>query len=135
MIIDFLMSIDRDKLTEVPTERVRAKRLSEIAGEDVFVTISALPGDRYAEISTTSVRNGKLDFSRVYDMQSLMVAEAVKDPDLKNGDLQRHFGAATPRDLARILFPGGEIARLADVVTELSGYSDDEGLVEQVKNS
>nr|DAS87656.1 MAG TPA: tail assembly chaperone protein [Caudoviricetes sp.] len=135
MIIDFLMSIDRDKLTEVPTERVRAKRLSEIAGEDVFVTVSALPGDRYAEISTTSVRNGKLDFSRVYDMQSLMVAEAVKDPDLKNGDLQRHFGAATPRDLARILFPGGEIAKLADVVTELSGYSEDEGLVEQVKNS
>lgn len=135
MIIDFLMSLDRDKLTEVPTERVRAKRLSEIAGEDVFVTVSALPGDRYAEISTTSVRNGKLDFSRVYDMQSLMVAEAVKDPDLKNAELQRHFGAATPRDLARILFPGGEIARLADVVTELSGYSGDEGLVEQVKNS
>lgn len=135
MIIDFLMSLDRDKLAEVPTERVRAKRLSEIAGEDVFVTVSALPGDRYAEISTTSVRNGKLDFSRVYDMQSLMVAEAVKDPDLKNGDLQRHFGAATPRDLARILFPGGEIAKLADVVTQLSGYSDDEGLVEQVKNS
>ena len=135
MIIDFLMSLDRDKLAEVPTERVRAKRLSEIAGEDVFVTISALPGDRYAEISTTSVRNGKLDFSRVYDMQSLMVAEAVKDPDLKNGDLQRHFGAATPRDLARILFPGGEIAKLADVVTQLSGYSDDEGLVEQLKNS
>ena len=135
MIIDFLMSLDRDKLAEVPTEKVRAKRLSEIAGEDVFVTVSALPGDRYAEISTTSVRNGKLDFSRVYDMQSLMVAEAVKDPDLKNGDLQRHFGAATPRDLARILFPGGEIARLADVVTELSGYSGDEGLVEQVKNS
>lgn len=135
MIIDFLMSLDRDKLAEVPTEKVRAKRLSEIAGEDVFVTVSALPGDRYAEISTTSVRNGKLDFSRVYDMQSLMVAEAVKDPDLKNGDLQRHFGAATPRDLARILFPGGEIAKLADVVTQLSGYSDDEGLVEQVKNS
>lgn len=135
MIIDFLMSLDRDKLTEVPTEKVRAKRLSEIAGEDVFVTLSALPGDRYTEISTTSVRNGKLDFSRVYDMQSLMVTEAVKDPDLKNAELQRHFGAATPRDLARILFPGGEIARLADVVTELSGYSDDEGLVEQVKNS
>ena len=135
MIIDFLMSLDRDKLAEVPTERVRAKRLSEIAGEEVFVTVSALPGDRYAEISTTSVRNGKLDFSRVYDMQSLMVAEAVKDPDLKNADLQRHFGAATPRDLARILFPGGEIAKLADVVTELSGYSDNEGLVEQVKNS
>lgn len=135
MIIDFLMSLDRDKLAEVPTERVRAKRLSEIAGEDVFVTVSALPGDRYAEISTTSVRNGKLDFSRVYDMQSLMVAEAVKDPDLKNAELQRYFGAATPRDLARILFPGGEIARLADVVTELSGYSGDEGLVEQVKNS
>lgn len=135
MTIDFLMALDRDKLTEVPTERVRAKRLSEIAGEDVFVTVSALPGDRYAEISTTSVRNGKLDFSRVYDMQSLMVTEAVKDPDLKNAELQRHFGAATPRDLARILFPGGEIARLADVVTELSGYGEDEGLVEQVKNS
>lgn len=135
MIIDFLMSIDRDKLTEVPTERVRAKRLSEIAGEDVFVTLSALPGDRYAEIAGGNVRKGEFDYTRVYDMQSLMVAEAVKDPDLKNAELQRHFGAATPRDLARILFPGGEIAKLADVVTELSGYSGDEGLVEQVKNS
>ena len=135
MIIDFLMSLDRDKLTEVPTERVRAKRLSEIAGEDVFVTLSALSGDRYAEIAGGNVRKGEFDYSRVYDMQSLMVAEAVKDPDLKNAELQRHFGAATPRDLARILFPGGEIARLADVVTELSGYSGDEGLVEQVKNS
>ena len=135
MIIDFLMSLDRDKLTEVPTERVRAKRLSEIAGEDVFVTLSALSGDRYAEIAGGNVRKGEFDYSRVYDMQSLMVAEAVKDPDLKNAELQRHFGAATPRDLARILFPGGEIARLADVVTQLSGYSDDEGLVEQVKNS
>ena len=135
MIIDFLMSIDRDKLTEVPTERVRAKRLSEIAGEDVFVTLSALPGDRYAEIAGSNVRKGEFDYSRAYDMQSLMVAEAVKDPDLKNADLQKHFGAATPRDLARILFPGGEIAKLADVVTELSGYGDDEGLVEQVKNS
>lgn len=135
MIIDFLMSLDRDKLTEVPTERVRAKRLSEIAGEDVFVTLSALPGDRYAEIAGGNVRKGEFDYSRAYDMQSLMVAEAVKDPDLKNADLQKHFGAATPRDLARILFPGGEIAKLFDVVTRLSGYGEDEGLVEQVKNS
>ena len=135
MTIDFLMALDRDKLTEVPTERVRAKRLSEIAGEDVFVTVSALPGDRYAEIAGGNVRKGEFDYSRAYDMQSLMVTEAVKDPDLKNAELQKHFGAATPRDPACILFPGGEIARLADVVTELSGYSDDEGLVEQVKNS
>lgn len=135
--IELLMALDRGKLAEVPTEKVRAKRLSKVAGQDVYVTVSAIAGDQYTSIvsGAVSAKGREVDAARLYDMQALIVAEAMVEPDLKSTELQRHYGAATPRDLAKILFPGGEIISIADVVTRLSGYGEDERLVEQVKNS
>lgn len=135
--IELLMALDRGKLAEVPTEKVRAKRLSKVAGQDVYVTVSAIAGDQYTGIvsGAVSAKGREVDAARLYDMQALIVAEAMVEPDLKSTELQRHYGAATPRDLAKILFPGGEIISIADVVTRLSGYGEDERLVEQVKNS
>lgn len=134
--IELLMALDRGKLAEVPTEKVRAKRLSKVAGQDVYVTVSAIAGDQYTSIvsGAVSAKGGVVDSTRLYDMQALIVAEAMVEPDLKNSELQRHYGAATPRDLAKILFPGGEIIALADVVTRLSGYGE-QGEEGDVKNS
>lgn len=134
--IELLMALDRGKLAEVPTEKVRAKRLSKVAGQDIYVTVSAIAGDQYTSIVSGAVspKGGVVDSTRLYDMQALIVAEAMVEPDLKNSELQRHYGAATPRDLAKILFPGGEIIALADVVTRLSGYGE-QGEEGDVKNS
>ena len=51
--------------------------------------------------------------------------ENLVEPNLKNKELQKHFGVATPKDLAEKLFLGGEIVDLADTVRSLSGYSEE----------
>lgn len=134
--IELLMALDRGKLAEVPTEKVRAKRLSKVAGQDVYVTVSAIAGDQYTSIASgaVSAKGREVDAARLYDMHALIVAEAMVEPDLKNAELQRHYGAATPRDLAKVLFPGGEIISIADVVTRLSGYGEQDE-EHDVKNS
>ena len=54
-------------------------------------------------------------------------------PDMKDRELQKHFGCATPKDLLDKFFNGGEISKIADAVTELSGYGKDKK--KKVKNS
>ena len=54
---------------------------------------------------------------------------------LKDKELQAHFGAASPVDLAAILFPGGEMVGIYSEIAMLSGYGDDEDTDEEVKNS
>ena len=43
-LMEKLMKLDRNKLMEVPTEKIKAKALSRIAGEDVEITVKALSG-------------------------------------------------------------------------------------------
>lgn len=76
--IDTLMKIDRGLITEVPTKEVRAKRLSKIAGTDVVVKIKALSGNTFASLLATSKdKKDRIDASKLYKAQSLIVAEGV----------------------------------------------------------
>ena len=47
-------------------------------------------------------------------------------PSLKDKELQEHFGAASPIELAKTLFPGGELVKVFEEVAELSGFGDDD---------
>ena len=132
--IDTLMKIDRGLITEVPTKEVRAKRLSKIAGTDVVVKIKALSGNTFASLATSKDKKDRIDASKLYKAQSLIVAEGVQEPSLKNQELQTHFGAASPAELATILFPGGELIDIYSEIATLSGYGDDEDTDEEVKN-
>ena len=133
--IDTLMKIDRGLITEVPTKEVRAKRLSKIAGTDVVVKIKALSGNTFASLLATSKdKKDRIDASKLYKAQSLIVAEGVQEPSLKNQELQTHFGAASPAELATILFPGGELIDIYSEIATLSGYGADEDTDEEVKN-
>ncbi len=124
-LVSKLMKLDRDKLREVPTEKVLARRLSEVMGEPVEVTIKALPGDIYMELSGESMGdNGRIDTARVYNVQVRVLVEAVVEPNLKDHELQEYFGAKTPAELAKTLFPGGELSDLANRVGALSGFVD-----------
>ena len=71
----------------------------------------------------------------MFKAQSLIVVEGVTEPSLKDAELQKHFGAASPVDLAQILFPGGELTSVFNEVAKLSGFiEDDDELEEEVKN-
>ena len=50
-IVDLLLKLDCGTLTIAPTKKVRIKRLSEMAGEDVYFTVKAIPGRRFTELS------------------------------------------------------------------------------------
>ncbi len=135
--IDSLMKIDRGLATEIPTKEVQAKHLSRILGTEVSVKIRALSGNTYCSlIGVSKGKNGDTDMTKIYKAQSLVVAEGVVEPSLKDKDLQAHFGAASPAELSAILFPGGELVGIFSEIATLSGYGDDEDedADEEVKN-
>ncbi|MBS5273898.1 hypothetical protein KHZ31_10200 [butyrate-producing bacterium] len=134
--IDMLMRLDREKVAEVPVKDIKANRLSQLMGQDVTVEIKALAGDIYMDLFATATnKKGNVDVSKTYRAQALIVVEAMQSPSLKDKELQVHFGAASPIDLAKTLFPGGELTKIFQEVADLSGFGDDEDEdLEEIKN-
>lgn len=135
-LVDKLMAIDSGAFAADLTAEFPAKRLSEVLGEPVTIKVKALSGDQYMDITTRLVdKKGNADFSRAYDVNALLVVEGLIEPSLKDKDLQKHFGAATPKELAKILFPGGELSDVAGEITRLSGFTqNDDETEEELKN-
>jgi len=134
--IDMLMRLDREKVAEVPVKDIKANRLSQLMGQDVTVEIKALAGDTYMDLLATATnKKGNVDVSKTYRAQALIVVEAMQSPSLKDKELQVHFGAVSPIDLAKTLFPGGELTKIFQEVADLSGFGDDEDEdLEEIKN-
>ena len=121
--VELLMSVDRGKIEALPEKTIELKRLSEMVGEPYNVTMRAIPARRAVEIlSTGADRDGGVDYGKAFDANLLTVAAGLVEPDLKDRSLQKHFGAATPKDLAEKVFTGGEIAQMATIIMQLSGY-------------
>lgn len=135
-LVDKLMAIDTGEYSKDQTAEMPAKRLSAFLGERIMIKVKALSGDQYSDITTRLIdKKGNADFSKSYDTNALLVVEGVVEPSLKDKELQKHFGAATPKELAKKLFPGGELAEVANKITELSGFSQpDEDVENEVKN-
>ena len=122
-LMERLMKLDRDKLLEIPTEKIKACHLSKVAGEDVEITVKALSGNRYTEIMSGAANKfGGLDMSRLYDTHAMVAVAGCVEPDLKDKELMGYYNAVTPKDLAKILFPGGELVKISDKIGALSGF-------------
>lgn len=135
-LVERLLTIDKGELSKVPVEKMRARKLSELMGEDVEITVTAICGERYTELSSGMVsEDGTVDFGKLYETNALIAAEGIVEPNLKNEQLQKHFGCATPKELVKVLFPGGELSKIADKITDLSGFSDGTKNEKKVKNS
>lgn len=139
-LMERLMKLDRDKLLEVPSAKIKAEHLSKVAGETVEITVKALSGGRYTELmSSATNKSGGVDMSRVYDAHTRVVVAGCVEPNLKDKELMEHYQAVTPKDLALILFPGGEMIKISEKIRFLSGFDkeneDDEGTdYEDIKN-
>lgn len=126
-LMEKLMKLDRDKLLEIPTEKIKAKRLSEVMGEDIEITLKALSGSVYTEIMTSAAtKGGGIDASKVYDAHALVVVKGCMEPNLKDKELMAYHKVASPKDLAKILFPGGELVNISEKIGELSGFGKKE---------
>ena len=138
-LMEKLMKLDRDKLLEIPTEKIKACHLSKVAGEEVEITVKALSGSRYTEImSSATNKSGSVDMSRVYDTHAMVVVTGCVEPNLKDKELMEYYKAATPKDLVKILFPGGELVKISEKIGALSGFGKndaDDGIeYEDIKN-
>ena len=92
-----------------------------------MVSSVILPFSQSISVSSSSLQP--------YRAQALIVVEAMQSPSLKDKELQVHFGAASPIDLAKTLFPGGELTKIFQEVADLSGFGDDEDEdLEEIKN-
>lgn len=131
--IELLLGLDTETLTSIPEGEVEIPRLSRLTGQPYMVKVSALSGrqiDRLRELATG--KDGKV---RDYDLQLLICAKAIKDPDMNNEDLLSKFGAATPKDAVEKVFNrSGEVKDIATEVLKLSGLIGDESFEDEVKN-
>lgn len=126
-LMEKLMKLDRGKLLEIPTEKIKACHLSKVAGEEVEITVKALSGSRYTEImSSATNKSGSVDMSRVYDTHAMVVVAGCVEPNLKDKELMEYYKAITPKDLAKILFPGGELVRISEKIGALSGFGKED---------
>lgn len=126
-LMEKLMKLDRDKLLEVPTAKIKAEHLSKVAGEDVEITVRALSGSKYTELISSAVgKNGSIDTRKVYDAHAMVVVSGCIEPNLKDEELMEYYKAVTPKDLVKLLFPGGELIRISEKIGALSGFGKDD---------
>lgn len=122
-LMEKLMKLDRDKLSEVPTAKVKAERLSKVAGDDVEITLKAISGNLYTSfVSRATNKAGAFDYEKMYEAHAMIMVHGCIEPDLRDKELMKHFGAETPKDLAKKLFPGGELVKMSEKIGELSGF-------------
>lgn len=122
-----LMKLDRGDMAAAKKMEVFAPTLSEKLGERTMITLHSLPGSLYSDIAGHSTnKSGTYEATRGYDAQAMLVSNAIEGIDVKDEALQKHFGVATPKDLVKVLFPGGELTKMAQIVGYLSGFVDAE---------
>lgn len=135
-LVDKLMAVDKNKFVKEETAEIKARHMSKLLGEETYIKVKGVSGDRVTEIlSNLFDANGQRNMAKSLDSAALLVVEGIVEPNLKNKDLQEHFGAVTPKDLAKILFKGTELTKISDKILELSGFSNnDDEAIEEVKN-
>ena len=134
-LVEGLLKADESKAKEYDTGIYKSERLGKILGKNSPVEI------KIREVDVKTIKNvqqysmkkdGSMDRNKLYDSNLMLCVEGITDPDLKNEELQKHFGAATAMDLAEILFRF-EAAYIADAISNLSlmKHKDDE---DDIKN-
>ena len=123
-LVEKMLRIDKAKPTERETKQIVSRRLSKLLGEETTITIRELSGKRMNQLNSDLVgKDGNRDLSRLYEVNLMYCVEGVVDPSLKDEKLMEHFGAATPKDLAALLF-GAEAGKIADAIVDLAGLGE-----------
>ncbi|MEK4360805.1 hypothetical protein NYE48_27750 [Paenibacillus sp. FSL M7-1455] len=67
-------------------------------------------------------------------LNALFIAKSCIDPDFNNKALKEHYGAIDEADcVVKALLPG-EVTKLLQAVMELSGFGDEDEMVDEAKN-
>ena len=131
---EFLNAHPIDGLTD---EVVVSNRFRGPNGEVLKFRIKAMTNQTFDDLRKRYTRIGKgrkVEFD-AQGFNNAVVIEHTLDPNFKDAESIKKLGCATPEEyLNRVLLPG-EVATLAQKISELSGFDVEmEELVEEAKN-
>lgn len=106
-----------DKNGEAVPKPFRVRAISQ-AENDALVKAATLT---YKDRTGAKVK----DFDRQKYVRSLIVAATV-EPDFRDKELCEGFGTLDPAEVPGKMLLAGEFQKLADAISELSGFDDDD---------
>lgn len=131
-LIDKLLQIDKAALTEEKTKTYNSKNMQRLVGDGEIVLKKVRERKIKERVANAIDKKGNPIMEKAHDMDLLILLDGLKSPDLKDERLMQHFGTATPKDLAELLFDG-EITDIADAIKDFE--EDEEKTTEEdVKN-
>lgn len=129
-----LLKIDKGEFDKERTAQITSKMLTELFGETTKITIKAISPQEVLDISATGLDDeGNPIIKKSLATNAILAAAAVVDPPVKDTELLKHFGVATPDALALKLFKG-EVNKIAVEVNKLAGFDIGDDTDEQLKN-
>lgn len=129
-LTDKLIKVNPEKLNVKQVKHYGSRHLKELMGAEkpVEITFQELTPERLNEL----MDGRELDkMSENYEICSMICVDSITDPNVKDPDLAKHFGASTPQKLVKKLF-GFECNEIAGEVLKMAGITDD--AEEKVKN-
>lgn len=135
-LVEQLLKADAKKADELATGTFESNRLARLLGleEAVEVSIQEIPSRRMNELAGyTYDGKGNFQFEKSYDANLMACTEGITEPNLRDKDLQRHFGTNNASQLCEKLF-GSEVSEIADAIAAISGYAGEENKEEAIKN-
>ncbi len=134
-LVEKLLAVDKKEFDKIEKKEIESRQLSGLLGvEGAKVVIQAVDGDLYTSLSASAVnKKGNFNYEKSFEVNAKIVAAGVVEPDLKNEELLKHIGVATPAEAARKIFKG-EINAISDEVAKISGFGDIEETEKEVKN-
>ena len=134
-LAEALLAADAGKIMKKQTKDLEIKRLSGLLGEPFVLHLRELSPRRVNDIAemTTEVVDGKPKQNR-YKMVLQVICEAVTDKDFDNGDVLKHYGVATRKELFEKLFSVAEVEDIYTEANKLCGYGKEDETAAEVKN-
>ena len=133
-LVEKLLAVDKKEFDKIEKKELASRQLSRLVGESTKVVIRAVDGDLFGGLSASGLdTNGEVDYAKAFSTNAMIVAAGTVEPDLKNEELLRHLGVATPADAAKKIFKG-EINRISSEIAKLSGFGDEETTDKEIKN-
>lgn len=129
-----LLKIDKGEFDKEKTIQITSRQLSELLGESAKITIKALNPQEVLDISASGLDDeGNPIVKKTLATNAILAAAAVVDPPLKDTDLLKHLGVATPDAAALKLFKG-EVNKISIEVNKLAGFDIGDDTDKELKN-
>lgn len=133
-LVERLLKVDKKEFDKIETKEIPSKQLSKLVGAGAKVTIRAVDGDFFGGLSASGLdASGEVDYSKIFSTNAKIAATGIVDPNLKDEELLKHLGVATPADAAKKIFKG-EINKISAEIAKLSGFDNEETTDKEIKN-